>query len=405
MDDRLTSIGAQVEYVEIHQDRITSLGIETEYVYPHRNRISSIGIQVEYISVKKGSANLVITSQVTCSGTISTVETHNASSSLTISSELNTVASTLHIVHEAQCSLVITSSALIVSNAEHAILSGEALLNITSELTVEVATEHQILSAEANLAISSTVSIQANTVQSIIEAQASLSIISELNLESSISHQTLYGSASLLITSRIGSKSTSILVSGAGVPDINGIYSQDGLFNDKPIYYYYDELGTMYYIYWIKKYSKWTMNFNYELYKSYSDVWTPDLATWELSYDGILPIPTVSAIYTIPASVVHAIHSAEANLNTTSQLEAIATIEHATLYGNASLIITSLLTAIGRLVISKDKRFKYNEYYFDTGSRFNIEKETRSYNAEITDENYIINKNSTDYNITKKDRF
>jgi hypothetical protein len=83
-----------------------------------------------------------------------------------------------------------------------------------------------------------------------------------------------------------------IQVSGAGSTVVNGVYTYDEMYGDKPQYVY----STTRYIYFIS--NQWVIESGANTYYySDDDVATPDLVTtWELGASGSSPVPTVEVV-------------------------------------------------------------------------------------------------------------
>lgn len=104
---------------------------------------------------------------------------------------------------------------------------------------------------------------------------------------------------------------TDVVVSGAGITDVNGTWKPYGDFNGKTAYYADWYIGDEWSeISWQS--SQWQIWYNGNLiYYSTDDVATPDLVTtWVIGDAGIAPLPTVTAAGGDPPSSIinHIMH-------------------------------------------------------------------------------------------------
>lgn len=112
-------------------------------------------------------------------------------------------------------------------------------------------------------------------------------------------HRADVRAAMLLNADNWTTKTTNIVVAGAGSSDVNGVYEPDGTQNGRDFY----SLGQSATIGWSG--TNWIIrdeNAQVDRYENNSDVQTPDLATgdWDISESASLPLPTVTAETILP---------------------------------------------------------------------------------------------------------
>lgn len=89
-----------------------------------------------------------------------------------------------------------------------------------------------------------------------------------------------------------------MIVSGAGLEEVNGLYVEEGTYNDRPRYQLYDEDGAtdVFLAYNAMSGDGWAISYwgQTPFYESYDNVPTPDLCVTWIVLAGTLPLPTVT---------------------------------------------------------------------------------------------------------------